>query len=239
MSSKRCVLFFVKLPEKGKVKSRLSKELDEQIVLSLYENFVLDFLDTLKKGEYFLKVCFFPSDREVEMLHWLGETFLYMPQSGTDLGDRMKNAFINAFSEGFHEVLLVGSDIPDLTNEFIEAAFNLDLSAAVIGPASDGGYYLIGFKENTFLPAVFEGIHWGTETVFEETMRIFQKHNYRVHILPEWRDVDGAGDLKALYERNKNTEFAKSRTMAYISNNLKALVDKNRPLLIPPCQGGK
>ena len=223
MFHKRCILLFVKLPEKGRIKSRLSKDLGEDTVLQLYKRFVLDLIETLKRGKYLFKICFYPPDSKEKMSNWLGKSHSYMPQDGKDLGERMKNAFIEAFSEGFSEVLLIGSDIPDLPNAVIEEAFGLDKKDAVIGPAFDGGYYLIGFKRNTFLTEVFEGVQWGSETVFEKTIGILKRNNYMVRILPGWHDVDRIDDLRELFQRNRNTEFADSRTMAFIMNNERIL----------------
>lgn len=218
-----CVLLFVKLPEKGKVKSRLSKNLDETIVLSLYKKFVLDLVDTLKKGGYSFKICFTPPDSKGKFSDWLGKEYSYMPQKGLDLGERMKNAFIESFSEGCLNVLIIGSDVPDLPNTLLDKALELCNDHAVIGPAFDGGYYLIGFNHNTFLPEIFDGIPWSTGEVFGRTMEIFNKYNHKVHILQKWRDVDSLDDLRALAERNKRTEFADSRTMRFISGNMKRL----------------
>lgn len=235
-NEKKCILLFLKLPERGRVKTRLSEDLNEDAVLSLYKNFVLDLLETLKRGRYVFKICFYPPDSQEKMSSWLGNDYSYMPQKGKDLGERMENAFTESFLEGFLKLVLIGSDIPDLTNKIIEKAFNFDNYNAVIGPSFDGGYYLIGFKNNTFLPEIFEGIQWGTEKVFEKTIEIFKKNNYKVHILPKWQDVDRLDDVRALFERNRNTEFAKSRTMAFILKNLKMLF---LPHSIPPYQGKK
>jgi len=217
-----CVLLFVKVPEKGKIKSRLSKELGEDTTLSLYENFVLDLLDMLKKQGRCFKICFYPADALENVQYWLGKEYSCMPQQGKNLGERMKHAFLEAFSDRFEKVLLIGSDIPDLTNSLIDEAFAFT-DDAVIGPALDGGYYLIGFRKNKFLPEIFEGIHWGSGSVFEKTMEIFKTFNFKVRIAPEWSDVDVLEDLKALVERNRYTEFADSRTMVYIKKNLKIL----------------
>lgn len=216
MSSGKCILLFVRYPVKGKIKSRLSKELDEDIVLKLYKNFVLDIIETLKKGRHIFRVCFFPSNSKKKISNWLGSEIDYMPQRGSDLGERMKNAFIELFRSNVTEALIIGSDIPDLTNEVFDEAFNLEAYDAVIGPALDGGYYLIGFKKDTFLPYIFDGIEWGTEKVFKKTMEILRKYNYRVRILPVWQDVDRIEDLKALFRRNQNTAFAYSKTMEFL-----------------------
>ena len=210
-----CLLLFVKYPDKGKVKSRLSKEFGEDTVLLLYEAFVLDVLETVNKGKYRFTICFHPPSAQEKIASWLGKSYLYMPQNGSDLGEKMKNAFASAFSEGFEKVMLIGSDIPDLPKEIIDEAFASD-GEAVIGPATDGGYYLIGFKRDTFLPHIFEGMQWSTASVFERTMEIFRKHSCKVHILPQWRDVDTPEDLRAFYERNRNTAFVHSRTMGFI-----------------------
>lgn len=222
-NEKKCILLFLKLPERGRVKTRLLEDLDEDTVLSLYKNFILDLLESLKRGRHVFKICFYPPDSQQKISNWLRNGYSYMPQKGKDLGERMQNAFIESFSEGFSNVILIGSDIPDLTNNIIEKAFKADNYNAVIGPSFDGGYYLIGFKGNSFLPEIFKGIQWGTEKVFEETMEIFRKNNYKVHILPKWQDVDRLDDIRALFERNRNTEFAKSKTMSFILKNFKTL----------------
>ena len=227
MPSGKCILVFVKFPETGKVKARLSKDLDEDAVCSLYKIFVLDLLDTLKKGSYTFRVCFYPPEAEEKVADWLGRDLFYMPQAGKDLGERMKNAFIHVFSQGYSEVLLIGSDIPDLAGPVIDEAFDeLKNSEAVVGPAFDGGYYLIGFRKDTFLSEIFQGIHWGTDTVFARTMEIFNRNNYRIHVLTKWRDVDRIEDLKALFDRKSNTEFSGSRTMIFLTAHFRSIFKK-------------
>lgn len=210
------------------VKSRLAGDLDGDLAILLYKNFILDLLDTLKKGGHCFRICFYPPDAGEKLSDWLGKGYSYLPQNGKDLGERMKNAFLDAFSEGFFKALIIGSDIPDITNQIINEALESDDNDAVIGPSFDGGYYLIGFKHNTFLPGIFEGIEWGTNTVFEKTMEIFSKNGYKVHLLPEWHDVDRLEDLRALVDGNKNTDFANSTTMAFIRDNQKKLFGENK-----------
>ena len=130
----------------------------------------------------------------------------------------MKNAFQRCFSDGFASVVLIGSDIPDLPPEiFAEAFAALDNSGAVIGPAADGGYYLIGFRKETFVPEVFGGIAWSTGTVFAETWPVWSRAGVGVHRLPLWRDVDTPEDLRDLIRRHRDTPFARSRTMACLA----------------------
>jgi rSAM/selenodomain-associated transferase 1 len=220
-TGKDCLLIFVKSPEKGKVKVRLSEDIDDDMVLSLYRSFVLDMLDTIRKTGHTFRIFFHPAGSEGKISEWLGRDLSYFPQEGRDLGERMKNALRRTFSDGFSRVLLMGSDVPDLTDEVIDAAFELNDCDAVIGPSSDGGYYLIGFKSFTFIPEIFEGIPWSTDCVFERTIKILSRYDYKIHVLSEWRDVDRLDDLKALVTRNRGTEFVHSRTMSLVFNSHK------------------
>jgi hypothetical protein len=220
MADKQCVLLFVKAPEKGKVKSRLSRSMGEDTVLHLYECFVLDVMEMLKAGGIPFRICFTPAEKRQAITAWLGKGQTYLPQEGVDLGERMANAFQQTFSEGITEALIIGSDLPDLPHALLEEAFrSLHAHDAVIGPAVDGGYYLIGFRRETFLPEVFRGRTWSTNTVLPETMELFKRSAYRVHQLPEWRDVDALEDLRALLLRNTQTDFRTSGTMTYLIQN--------------------
>ena len=192
----RCVLFFVKNPEKTRVKTRLASAIGDQMAVKLYKRFLLEMLSTLNRGTFLFYICFHPEDSLKDLKNWLGEDYLYIPQIGENLGEKMKNAFIEAFSMKFKRVLLIGSDIPDLPLEFIDEAFkSLDEKDVVIGPSVDGGYYLIGFKDETFLPRAFEKIPWSTERVFDETMKVLENQKLTVHTLQPLRDIDTAKDL--------------------------------------------
>jgi hypothetical protein len=137
---------------------------------------------------------------------WLGEDYLYTPQQGEDLAERMKNGFMEAYTMGFKRVVLIGSDIPDLPLEFIEEAFtSLKEKDAVIGPSLDGGYYLIGFKDKTFSSQVFKGIPWSTERVFEQTTKILEREGLTVHFLKPLRDIDKVEDLGNFLRGSSNS----------------------------------
>jgi len=143
-----CILFFVKYPEKGRVKRRLSADLDEAITVELYKNFILDLLSTLEKFGVEFRICFYPHNSQEKFMEWLGTQYSYIPQIGKDLGQRMKNSFIQTFAEGFHRVIIIGSDSPDLPGALIKKGFlSLKTHHAVVGPSFDGGYYLIGLIE--------------------------------------------------------------------------------------------
>jgi rSAM/selenodomain-associated transferase 1 len=213
---RQCLIIFVKSPEAEGVKSRLGATIGRQKTRQLYRCFVEDLLDALDKGNYGLKIFFYPPDRLQDLSGWLGCYRSYEPQTGDDLGQRMKNAFEKCFADGFEAVILIGSDSPDLPREIIDEGFAALTSCdAVIGPSLDGGYYLIGFKSETFLPDLFTGIPWSTDGVLKSTLAIVDQKGFRVSILSPWRDIDTHEDLKALIERHRNRSFAESRTIRY------------------------
>ena len=195
----RCLLFFIKNPEKGRVKTRLASSVGDEMAVRLYRRFLLETLFTLNRGTFLFYLCFYPENSLSDLKGWLGDDYLYMPQKGEDLGERMKNGFIDAFAMNFKRVVLIGSDIPDLPLEFIEKAFtSLQEKDVVIGPSIDGGYYLIGFKDKNFSLRAFEGIPWSTKRVFEETVKVLKQEGLTVHALQPLRDIDTIDDLKNL-----------------------------------------
>jgi rSAM/selenodomain-associated transferase 1 len=200
----RCLLFFIKDPGKGRVKTRLASAIGDKMAVKLYRRFLLEMLFTLNKGTFLFYLCYSPESSLNDLKDWLGDHYLYMSQGGENLGEKMKNGFMEAFSMSFKRVVLIGSDIPDLPLEFIEEAFtSLREKDAVIGPSFDGGYYLIGFKNETFSPRVFDGIHWSTGSVFEETLRVLRQEGLTVHTLQPLRDIDTVEDLRIRDLRKK------------------------------------
>jgi rSAM/selenodomain-associated transferase 1 len=191
------LLFFLRHPEKGRVKTRLASAVGDEMAVKLYRRFLLEMLSTLNRGTFLFYLCFYPEHALNDLKAWLGDDYLYMPQKGENLGERMKNGFIDAFAMNFKRVVLIGSDIPDLPLEFIEEAFSsLEEKDVVVGPSFDGGYYLIGFKDKRFFPRAFEGIPWSTKSVFEETMKVLKQEGLTVHTLQPLRDIDTVKDLR-------------------------------------------
>ena len=229
---KNGVLVFIKSPETGKIKSRLSTSIDKEIVKSIYKLFVQDLLKNLEKLQYEKIICYHPKNASDEIKKWLGTDYIYLPQTGRNLGERLKNGFIQGFENGFTKLIAIGSDSPDMNIDFFNDAIkNLDSCDTVIGPSIDGGYYLIGFKKNSFYPEVFDDIPWSTEFVYKKSLDSINKANLKVHILPLWHDVDTIEDLFNLYKNNQNTEFKDSQTIEFLSrffkeNLLKKLGDK-------------
>jgi rSAM/selenodomain-associated transferase 1 len=225
MTDKRCVILFVRLPEKGTVKSRLAQSMDEDLVLRLYENMVLDTIDMLTRGRFPFRICFTPSGARDQIVEWLGLEHLSFPQTGDGLGDRMEEAFACVFTGGVEEALLIGSDIPGLTTDVLEEAFAALLTNdAVIGPASDGGYYLIGFRKRSFEPGIFHDMIWSTGTVFRETMDRLHGGSLKVHVLPELTDVDTLEDLKTLMSQDKSPAPEPSRTRSFLEQHRKSIL---------------
>lgn len=123
-----------------------------------------------------------------QMQTWLGRERQYYAQQGEGLGDRLMIAIATAFQTA-ERVVVIGIDCPELSALMLERAFRaLHHHDAVIGPATDGGYYLIGLRR--MIPELFEGVDWGTERVFEQTLAIAQQHQLTVALLPPLTDID-------------------------------------------------
>jgi uncharacterized protein len=225
MTDKRCILLFVKLPEKGRVKSRLALHIGEDVALRLYENMVLDVINMLKRGRFPFRICFTPPDARDQMTGWLGQEYDYLPQTGGHLGDRMEKAFACVFSGEVEKALLIGSDIPGLTTDLIDEAFTALLTSdAVIGPADDGGYYLMGFRKNTFTPGIFHDIAWSTSAVFRETLEKLREASVTLHILPEMTDIDTLEDLRTLVSQVTGPRSEPSRTRSFLTQHCKGIL---------------
>ncbi|UCG59766.1 MAG: TIGR04282 family arsenosugar biosynthesis glycosyltransferase [Phycisphaerales bacterium] len=229
VGSDNCVVVFVKEPRAGQVKTRLARHIGARLSTELYKCLVLDTFSTLEKLGEQLKVFYYPESAAGRMRKWLGEKYSYVAQVGGDLGQRMKNAFVHSFDEGFEKVILVGSDLPDLPGEFLREALDaLESNDAAIGPSSDGGYYLIGFSKAGFLPEAFEGVPWSRDRVFEQTMRILDQQGRTVFVLPQWHDVDTESDLDRLRANNQDTCFRQSKTLAFITSNRRQIESGRR-----------
>jgi rSAM/selenodomain-associated transferase 1 len=212
-------IVFVKAPILGRVKTRLEKQLDFNTVLEIYKCTTADVIETVRQRVSDVKICYYPPEETDLVKDWLGDTYDYEAQVGNHLGERMKNAFISSFSGNCSRAILVGTDLPGLSHKVIGESFKqLAREAAVLGPTYDGGYYLIGFREDLLIPGVFDNMPWGTPHVFENTMRAFGEAKCTVHILPKLRDIDTYEDLIA-FGKCFNPEAPNGRrTMAYLKS---------------------
>ena len=189
--NKNLVLIFTRNPELGKVKTRLAKTIGNEKALEIYKLLlqktkeVTQNLDCDKAVYYSVKI----RDNDI----WDETIYQKHQQNGENLGIRMQNAFENAFNNGYEKVLIVGSDLFDLTPQHINTAFEkLNTNDLVMGPAEDGGYYLLGMKENH--PAIFKNKEWGTASVRKDTLTDLK--NNSIHFLEELNDIDLYEDLK-------------------------------------------
>ena len=224
---KQCILFFAKYPQVGQVKTRLAGDVGDEHAAELYKRFVLDMLSMLNNLETDIIIAVEPADACGSFSQWTGRQYRYVGQVGRNIGAKMKNAMEAAFEQGYDRVVLIGSDLPDLPSDFLGYALDaLDRYDVVMGPAHDGGYYLVGFGRKSFLPEVFRGMTWGSNQVFTQTMNVLDQAGCRTHVLPEWYDIDTAADLQNLVLRCEDTKGAAVQTMSYIAENkLVTLVD--------------
>ena len=212
-----CIILFVKYPEPGRVKHRLTPPFPSEVAAELYRNFILDHLITLGRLSVPLRIYFTPASSEAQFRQWLGNDRTYVPQEGGDLGERMKNAFLDVFSEGFERAVLMGSDLPDLPGRIIrDSLLSLDTYDSVVGPSQDGGYYLIGFRDSTFTHEVLDSIPWSTDTVLDSTLSILVRLRRTTYMLEYWNDVDTFSDLRELLHRGDTTRFRNSHTMHFL-----------------------
>ena len=198
------VIVFLKTPEKGRVKTRLLMSLSESFVLDLYRGFICDSLAILQSFPDKL-IYFLPPEKENELRSWLGNEYLYFVQTGKDLGEKMSNAFKDGFKRGYDRLVLIGTDIPEITETVLLQAFDiLKTKDAVIGPATDGGYYLIGFRKEYFSEKIFHDMNWSTKDVFGETLKAMDRTGIKYDRVSELNDVDTPEDLKSLILRMKS-----------------------------------
>jgi len=216
-SSAQCILFFTKWPEPGQVKTRLGRDIGSHHAARLYRFFVQDLSTQLRRMETHAICCYEPAAKKASFRNWLGDDFDYVAQQGENLGERLVNAFQWAFSHNFGAVIVIGTDSPDLPEDYLyQAQTALAGHDVVIGPSQDGGYYLIGFQKETFLPEAFEDIDWSTERVFHQTKARMNENRRSLHVLPTWFDIDTRSDLGPLIQRSQGKAFAQSQTYAFI-----------------------
>ncbi len=183
----------------GRVKTRLARDLSEELVLELYQRFLRDSLALLGKVSVSGADCFcgvHPAPQsgffEEARTEYGVEIFV---QEGGDLGEKMRNAFQSKFNAGYENAAIIGSDSPSLPAAYIERALASDADV-VIGPGTDGGYYLIGMRRR--VTEIFSQIDWGTDSVLQSTVDGLKALGASVEALPLWYDVDELADLKFL-----------------------------------------
>lgn len=190
-TSKRALIIFTKNPELGKVKTRLAKTVGDQNALEIYK-FLLKHTMEITKNLKVDKYVFYSENIYKDDI-WNSEIFRKKLQSGSDLGERMSNAFSEIFSMGYEIAVIIGSDMMDLQSQDLKTAFDtLQNHRYVIGPAKDGGYYLMGMKEPN--PNIFRDKKWSSDTVLSDTLNDLTQEDYI--LLEEKNDIDHYEDLE-------------------------------------------
>lgn len=196
------LLVFARLPEAGKVKTRLARDLGDARALAVYEAMLRDVLANVgaSSEDLEIEIVWAPSETaNGEALRRAFDGRALAMQTGDTLGDRLSMAFSERFF--FHrtqKVVAIGVDEPTLTRALVDHAVALlDSCDWVLGPASDGGYYLIGCRAAAYDTAIFANIKWGSARVFAQTMAKIRRWQTTVAVLPLRRDIDLIDDLRA------------------------------------------
>ncbi len=194
------LIIFSRYPEPGKTKTRMIPVLGEVGAANLQRQMTehtLKQVRKLQRDRSFSLQIYFTGGNQSLMQDWLGTdaALSYQQQSQGDLGQRMFSAFAQSFSEGSERVVIIGTDCPEIDAEILAQAFDLlsdrDL---VLGPAKDGGYYLIGLRY--LFAQLFTGIPWGTSEVFLKTQSVAQQLGLRIATLAVLADIDRPEDLE-------------------------------------------
>jgi len=189
---KRLLIIFYRNPELGKVKSRLAATVGEERALALYL-FMADHARKISMTVPVDRVVYYSEFVDLED-NWLNSDFQKRLQHGENLGEKMKHAFEESFNSGYECVCIIGTDCLELTENILRDAFDcLIHNDTVIGPAADGGYYLLGM--NRFIPEVFDNKVWSTSSVCGDTIEDIKGRHCSYHLLPTLKDVDNESDL--------------------------------------------
>jgi rSAM/selenodomain-associated transferase 1 len=200
--SKNLLIVFVKNSILGKVKTRLAKTIGDEAAFQIYNELVAITERETQKVNADQYIYF--SDMIVDSKWKDDQKFV---QEGADLGIRMQNAFLNGFAQGYEKIIVIGSDLPDISKEVIEAGFDqLNANEIVFGPADDGGYYLLGMSEMTH--SIFENKPWSQSTLLNLTLQELSEQQKSVELLPTLNDIDTFEDLIAsdFYQTNKRVQ---------------------------------
>jgi uncharacterized protein len=196
------LIIFTRYPEPGKAKTRLIPSLGAEAAADLHRQMTESTLAQVNQWQQSRSPQTSPATVEVwfagggyaQMHAWLGESLHYQPQPAGDLGERLIQALQAAFAAGAKATIIIGSDCPALTADILAQAFYaLEQADLVLGPATDGGYYLIGLR--AFVPELFESIAWSTERVFAQTLEIANRLGLSIACLPTLTDIDRPEDL--------------------------------------------
>jgi rSAM/selenodomain-associated transferase 1 len=198
-----CVLgIFGKKPEPGRVKTRLAASMGEDAALLIHETMLWDTLDTWASENVLAPggrrvLVYSPDDAGPWFDPLVPEAYALQPQAGGGLGDRMRAFFEGEFEDGARRIVLIGTDSPTLDPTIVISAFLcLEGRDVVLGPSTDGGYYLVGARGS--VPPIFEGIDWSGASVLGQTVDRLKDTGLSLAMLPPWYDVDTAESFQVL-----------------------------------------
>lgn len=188
--NKNLLIVFVKNIKLGKVKTRLAKTIGNQEAFEVYKILV-------EKTEEATKCL--PVDRHIyfsdDIISTKWTNVFKTVQKGKDLGERMKNAFKDGFDKGYKNIILIGSDLPDISESILTNAFKtIKTNDIVFGPAEDGGYYLVGMKQ--LYNCVFDNKAWSTSNLLHDTIQELKTQTISFELLETLNDIDTFEDLK-------------------------------------------
>lgn len=196
---------FAKQPIPGRVKTRLCPPLTPVLAARLYQCSLQETAHLAEQGDW-RTVLFYQGDRR-----FFDSNFPGLPlaeQTGNDLGERLAQAFASRFVSGARQVVIIGSDSPDLPAAIIRQAFaGLNDHDAVLAPAGDGGYVLVGLRQPA--PGLFKDIPWSSDEVLTTTRKRISELQLSALELPEWHDVDDVASLRQLVRRSPDSVTAK------------------------------
>ncbi len=205
---KKGLIVFAREPVPGRVKTRLAAAVGDISAAGLYEAMLQDVLNASRELSEVETVVFWSCEEESLPLLARRYGFRSRKQSDGDLGSRMQSAFAEMFVSGYDVCCIIGSDAPDLPLAYIRGAF-VCLAAkqadAVLGPSSDGGYYLLGMSR--LLPQFFVNIEWSSPQVLRQSLAAAEKEEYRTVLLPVWHDIDTLEDLEMYQARKMNQKL--------------------------------
>ena len=206
------LIVFVKNPIPGAVKTRLQTRYAPDQVAALYTAFVRDVLARAESIDIDQRVIAFdPPDAESEVRALFGggieAQWQYVPQVQDDLGARMREALVQQLDAGASAAVLIGTDIPSLPARHITRAFDLlRAKDVVLGPSTDGGYYLVGISKP--MPEIFEDVEWSTSSVLAQTIDRVQRAGHTLGLVPPYFDVDTPDELDFLLAHARATKLA-------------------------------
>ena len=195
MYMSRVLIVFTRNLIKGKVKTRIAKKLGDETAFAVYRYLLKNIMKLTTNIKSDIQVSVYYSEFIDKADHWPGNIRKEL-QKGDDLGTRMGHALSHEFSHNKQQVCIIGSDVFNLDESIIHSAFDLLSSHdVVIGPASDGGYYLLGM--NNYHKELFEGFNWGSNSILSDTIKRIESLAMGYVLLPELNDVDEVQDIPA------------------------------------------